>query len=717
MTSRSTVRAVLIHVQNDLFDVGADFCTPVVAEPGVPAAADHPGLRRPARGLVRRVQRRPAERCGRSSCPAARPAAAQLHVARTVVRRAERVGVGGVRRARRDHEQARRSATSTGSPTWSSSWPATPTASSGDVLWVPGGERGRSEATRERPTDRLDRRRGRRPRSPTRRRPRHHPPHAADRGRRARLHRPHRPGRAARGGGQGRRLQGLEGPRRDVGDGVHARRRRRHRPARSPSSSTAARAPSSIWLHMGLLGPRRVDLGDVTAPHPPPYRLVDNPETLLAVSDLVFIDPMSTGHTPRRRGRQGQGLPRLRQGRRAGHRADPAVVHPRGPLDVAEVRHRRVLRHRPRRRGRRAALDAPLDGAERAGAGLQRARLRQPGLRASTAPTRPASTSCRPTPRSRTTTASSRAGSTKLRQEAEAFAAGPYRHGARAPGAGCRPRSAPSVVRTLARLTGLSRGVRRPHRPADRALALLHRAAARPRPDRRPDRRPLHRPAALADRREHGRRPVDGRDGGAVHRGPAPLPARRARQHPGPPLRGVRQRDQGVVVQGVRGQADLRRRQAGAGDAGQPAPAGADRVRLLRPRHAVPRGGGHGRPPAAARRGLRPDRARVLRDRPHALPARGVAQARGRRRSPPSSSGADGGPPALARSRWSRPPDAVSVFTDGACSGNPGPGGWAWAVDRTTYASGARARPAPTSGWRSAPPSRRSPPSSGRCSW
>jgi ribonuclease HI len=34
------------------------------------------------------------------------------------------------------------------------------------------------------------------------------------------------------------------------------------------------------------------------------------------------------------------------------------------------------------------------------------------------------------------------------------------------------------------------------------------------------------------------------------------------------------------------------------------------------------------------------------------------------------------------------PPDAVSVYTDGACSGNPGPGGWAWAVDRTTYASG-----------------------------
>ena len=36
-------------------------------------------------------------------------------------------------------------------------------------------------------------------------------------------------------------------------------------------------------------------------------------------------------------------------------------------------------------------------------------------------------------------------------------------------------------------------------------------------------------------------------------------------------------------------------------------------------------------------------------------------------------------------------PNAVAVFTDGACSGNPGPGGWAWAVDRTTYASGSEA--------------------------
>ena len=34
------------------------------------------------------------------------------------------------------------------------------------------------------------------------------------------------------------------------------------------------------------------------------------------------------------------------------------------------------------------------------------------------------------------------------------------------------------------------------------------------------------------------------------------------------------------------------------------------------------------------------------------------------------------------------PPGAREVFTDGACVGNPGPGGWAWALDATTYDSG-----------------------------
>lgn len=32
------------------------------------------------------------------------------------------------------------------------------------------------------------------------------------------------------------------------------------------------------------------------------------------------------------------------------------------------------------------------------------------------------------------------------------------------------------------------------------------------------------------------------------------------------------------------------------------------------------------------------------------------------------------------------------IYTDGACSGNPGPGGWAWAIDHRTYGSGTEAQ-------------------------
>lgn len=52
---------------------------------------------------------------------------------------------------------------------------------------------------------------------------------------------------------------------------------------------------SSVWLQLGALGPRRVDMPDTAVPHPPPYRLVDNAFGLLDQSDLVFIDPVDTG--------------------------------------------------------------------------------------------------------------------------------------------------------------------------------------------------------------------------------------------------------------------------------------------------------------------------------------------------------------------------------------------------------------------------------------
>jgi carboxypeptidase C (cathepsin A) len=52
---------------------------------------------------------------------------------------------------------------------------------------------------------------------------------------------------------------------------------------------------SSVWLHLGVLGPRKIELDDDGYPLPPPYRLIDNNYSLLDVTDLVFIDPVSTG--------------------------------------------------------------------------------------------------------------------------------------------------------------------------------------------------------------------------------------------------------------------------------------------------------------------------------------------------------------------------------------------------------------------------------------
>ncbi|MEW6488272.1 MAG: peptidase S10 [Thermodesulfobacteriota bacterium] len=54
---------------------------------------------------------------------------------------------------------------------------------------------------------------------------------------------------------------------------------------------------SSVWLHLGLLGPRRVHLPPESPPAPPPYRVRENGHTLLALSDLVFLDPVSTGYS------------------------------------------------------------------------------------------------------------------------------------------------------------------------------------------------------------------------------------------------------------------------------------------------------------------------------------------------------------------------------------------------------------------------------------
>ncbi|MFW9777760.1 MAG: S10 family peptidase [Candidatus Heimdallarchaeota archaeon] len=55
---------------------------------------------------------------------------------------------------------------------------------------------------------------------------------------------------------------------------------------------------SSVWLHLGVLGPKRViSATDDAKAVPPPYDLVNNEYSILDATDLVFIDPVSTGYS------------------------------------------------------------------------------------------------------------------------------------------------------------------------------------------------------------------------------------------------------------------------------------------------------------------------------------------------------------------------------------------------------------------------------------
>ena len=68
-------------------------------------------------------------------------------------------------------------------------------------------------------------------------------------------------------------------------------------PARRPITFAFNGGPgsASIWLHMGVLGPRRVVVNDGGHAPPPPTQLVDNEYSILDATDLVMIDPVGTG--------------------------------------------------------------------------------------------------------------------------------------------------------------------------------------------------------------------------------------------------------------------------------------------------------------------------------------------------------------------------------------------------------------------------------------
>jgi cob(I)alamin adenosyltransferase len=85
------VVAVLTTIQNDLFDVGADFCTPVVENPEYPPLRVEPDYVDRLEGWCDHYNE-PLESLRSFILPGGTPGAALLHVCRTVARRAERAG-------------------------------------------------------------------------------------------------------------------------------------------------------------------------------------------------------------------------------------------------------------------------------------------------------------------------------------------------------------------------------------------------------------------------------------------------------------------------------------------------------------------------------------------------------------------------------------------------------------------------------------------------
>ena len=70
-------------------------------------------------------------------------------------------------------------------------------------------------------------------------------------------------------------------------------------PAKRPLTFAFNGGPgsASIWLHMAAMAPRIARLTDDGEAPPPPYQLIDNESTWLDSTDLVFIDPVSTGYS------------------------------------------------------------------------------------------------------------------------------------------------------------------------------------------------------------------------------------------------------------------------------------------------------------------------------------------------------------------------------------------------------------------------------------
>ena len=291
---------------------------------------------------------------------------------------------------------------------------------------------------------------------------------------------------------------------------------------------------SSVWLHLGLFGPRRIVMGDVGNLLPPPYGLADNAESLLAVSDLVFIDPVSTGYS-----------------RTVEAQAEPFHGYQGDIESVGEIIHIWTSRHKRWMSPKFVAGESygTLRGAALVEHLQSRHGMYVNGLILISSVLDVSSIDFENQRNDRAhalylpTYAAIAHYHGKLGQVAQERAG--RGRGVRRPGVPvgalawgpADPQGARRRGEADRRADRSHRGLRRPGRPAHRALAVLRRAAPRRAAHRRPARRPLLRTGEERDRRGDGRRPLARRDRGSLRRGVQPLRPRRARLRERPALR------------------------------------------------------------------------------------------------------------------------------------------------------------------------------------
>ena len=174
---------------------------------------------------------------------------------------------------------------------------------------------------------------------------------------------------------QGRQAPGRQAARRALLHRLHAEGRRSGRKQRPLTFSfNGGPGSSSVWLHLGILGPQRVATDEMGNAPPPPYALVDNEHTLLTESDLVFIDPVGTGYSRMAEGEKVAEFHEYQRDLDAVGEFIRLYLTRYGRWGSPEVPDRRELRHHARRRAVAAPAGQARHLPQRRDAGLARDR-------------------------------------------------------------------------------------------------------------------------------------------------------------------------------------------------------------------------------------------------------------------------------------------------------------------------------------------------------